>query len=127
MRLIDADALEMFLVNEKNFYSDMYNAPNQDETDKKIMGAYYAVLANTCRVVREQPTIDAVKIVRCGECKWFDRLEKNHPYGYCHAAKHGHMTSRWEISIYRKCKEDFYCADGERKEGEHEQWIHHKS
>ena len=63
-------------------------------------------------------TVDAVPVVRCKECKWFDREEQNHPCGYCHAAKHGYMTSRWEISIYRKCKEDFYCADGERKDGE---------
>lgn len=58
------------------------------------------------------------ELIRCGECKYFDRIEPNHPYGYCHAAKHGYQTSRWEISIYRKCKEDFYCADGERKEND---------
>ena len=100
MRIIDADALIMRV--------------NGHGTNK--FGVLHDV--DIRAFINEQPTVDSVPVVRCGECKWFDRLEKNHPYGYCHAAKHGHMTSRWEISIYRKCKEDFYCADGERRSDE---------
>lgn len=66
--------------------------------------------------VTDAPMVEYAPVVRCKDCKWFDRTEPSYPYGYCHAAKHGYMTSRWEISIYRKCKEDFFCADGERKE-----------
>lgn len=81
------------------------------------VGQCYCLRTQFQKMIEDATTIDAVPVVRCGDCKWFDREEPNHPYGYCHATKHGYQTSRWEISIYRKCKEDFYCADGERKDG----------
>lgn len=55
-----------------------------------------------------------VDIVRCGECKWWDK-DGESPYGYCHAEKHCHFSNNWEISIYRKYKADHYCSDGERR------------
>ena len=58
------------------------------------------------------------ELVRCKDCKYWDQLEPDHPYGYCMAAKHGYVTSNWDISIYRKQRYDFFCANGERKETE---------
>ena len=57
---------------------------------------------------------DAVPVVRCKDCKWWDQIN-NGPYGYCHACKHGYYSSNWEINIYRRYKEDWFCADGERR------------
>ena len=54
------------------------------------------------------------EIVRCGECKWWDK-KGDSPVGYCHAAKHSCYSEHWEIEIYRTYKEDFFCADGERR------------
>ena len=62
-------------------------------------------------------TVDAVEVVRCRDCKWWDE-DDNDLYGYCMAMKHGYMSANWEIGIYRKYKGDFYCADGERREDE---------
>lgn len=91
MRLIDADALP------------------------KYTG--YALSADeVATAVENAPTIDAVPVVRCMECRWWDKIEGS-PLGYCHACKHAHFSTNWEISIYRTYKEDFYCADGERKDG----------
>lgn len=59
------------------------------------------------------PTIDALEVVRCKDCRWWDKSEDS-PFGYCMAMKHGYMSANWEIGIYRKYKGDFYCADGER-------------
>lgn len=67
-------------------------------------------------LIGRQKPIDAVPVVRCKDCKWFDRKEGS-CLGYCHAIKHAYYSERWEIGIYRQYKEDFYCADGERKEG----------
>lgn len=64
--------------------------------------------------IKNAPTIDAEPVVKCKDCKWFDKTE-DPSYGYCHAMKHGYYSRHWEISIYRKYKEDFYCADGEVK------------
>lgn len=55
------------------------------------------------------------EIIRCKDCRWFDKTEDS-SYGYCHAMKHAYLSKNWEISIYRTYKEDFYCADGEKKD-----------
>ena len=53
------------------------------------------------------------EIVRCRDCKWYEPQG-----GYCHAAKHGHWSKHWEISIRRTYEPNFYCADGERRGAE---------
>ena len=55
-------------------------------------------------------------LVRCKDCKWWDKYSEKR--GYCMAAKHGFMSSHWEIGIYRIYDEDFFCADAEPKEKE---------
>ena len=60
------------------------------------------------------PTVDAVPVVRCKDCRWWDKSEDS-PFGYCMAMKHGYMSANWEIGIYRRYKGDFYCADGEKE------------
>ena len=92
MRLIDADELEHML-----------------RTDFDTL---YETIFDT---IQRVPTADAVPVVRCRDCKWWDKKDES-PYGYCHACKHGHWSEHWEISIYRTYKGDWYCADGERKE-----------
>lgn len=67
--------------------------------------------------ISELPAADVVEVVRCRDCRWWDKIEGS-PLGYCHACKHAHFSTNWEISIYRTYKEDFYCADGERKDGD---------
>jgi hypothetical protein len=57
-------------------------------------------------------------IIRCADCKWWNQLEDGHPYGYCRACRSGEHSERWEISIRRQCKFDFYCADAEPIENE---------
>ena len=61
------------------------------------------------------PSADVTEIIRCQDCKWWNRLEDDHPYGYCRACRSGTHTERWDISIRRQCKYDFYCADAEPK------------
>lgn len=84
MRLIDADALYKYITN-------------------KVGGVDCAVLLDN----EIAPTIDAVEVVRCKECK------------------HSHMTydgrckycGKWEgdgEALY--LEGDFYCAFGERRE-----------
>ncbi len=59
------------------------------------------------------------EIVHCKDCRWWDKKEGSH-YGYCQACQHGYSSGHWEIGIYRSYRGDFFCADGERKEGVHE-------
>lgn len=74
-----------------------------------------ATFCEASLTAKKMPTIDAVEVVRCKDCRWFDKTEDS-SYGYCHAMKHAYLSKNWEISIYRTYKEDFYCADGEKND-----------
>ena len=100
MRLIDADVLM------KAFYKSI--------DDAVLHGGKIVPFQD---IIQNAPTIDAVPVVRCKDCRWWDNSEDS-PYGYCMAMKHGYMSENWEIGIYRRYKGDFYCADAERKEDE---------
>ena len=81
MRLIDADALKTKAIRCETF--KLYDAP----IFLKAVGT---------KEIDKAPTIDAVPVVRCKDCKYFKtRLcenENNH--------------------------DDWFCADGERKDGD---------
>ena len=61
--------------------------------------------SNIGYMIRKRPTIDAVEVVRCRECKQGEVDDPDFPDEYyCHAG------CGWNNG-------DFYCAYGERKEG----------
>ena len=89
MRLIDGDLLM------KTVFNDVVLV----EGEVKGVGL---ILAET---VDKAPTIDAVPVVRCRECKQGEVDDPDFPdQYYCHAG------CGWNNG-------DFYCAYGERKEG----------
>lgn len=77
------------------------------------MSEFNDILAKALAEQKEHKA-DIVEVVRCKDCKWWDKKD-NSSYGYCHACKHGYISNNWEIGIYRTYKDDFFCADGERK------------
>lgn len=80
MRLIDADALPEY--------------------------TGYALSANeVAMAVEDAPTIDAVEVVRCHDCKWYKTM-------FC-------KMDRWTdlVTIY-VAKANDYCSYGKRKEDE---------
>ena len=91
MRPIDADALK----------DAMYTETMLKDTDMQRWDSgcwiRYKLFEN---VLKEQPTIDAVPVIRCKDCK-----HKNE-YGYCtvYPSFH-HLTADMD-----------YCSDAERKE-----------
>ena len=74
--------------------------------------ALHAVLHNTgdaaVAAVQEIKAVDAVPVVRCGECMYDGR---------CMFQSFVIDNSRDEVPYD---KNTFYCADGERKDGEHD-------
>lgn len=120
MRLIDADAIRYDqLLNTGNkeqplewavSHSQIDNMPTIDAVPLEDFKSMERTVDKLTKAIA-----DAEPAVRCKDCKWFDK-EPGGTYGYCHAAKHGFYSQHWEISIYRTYKEDFYCADGERRE-----------
>ena len=87
-RLIDANRAMEIVRNQGIAHPNAYHLTN------------YATL-----ILREAPTVDAVEVVRCRECKQGEIDDPDFPdQYYCHAG------CGWN-------KGDFYCAYGERKEG----------
>lgn len=77
-RLIDADAL---IEDIKSFW-DLDSIDGITST---------TVLKQTITDINHAPTIDAVPVVRCRDCRWWDKEREqcgitpsSSPYGHCH-------------------------------------------
>ena len=69
MRLIDADA---FLADESEAYMNAQMKLAKENTDKTIDATRYInqlVHKKLLMLIADTPTIDAVEVVRCGECR----------------------------------------------------------
>lgn len=92
MRLIDADALLTTME---------VKCPMENDLDSFKAGMR-AVLERIC----DAPTVDAVRVVRCGQCKYFKKPLSPDMWGWCK-----------KVSMDNKATvEDWFCADGERRE-----------
>ena len=74
MRLIDADKLEMSL-NEKRDAAITRNANSFGEIEYFSSLATLIAVTDCISSVNAQPTIDAVSVVRCKDCKHYLRNE----------------------------------------------------
>lgn len=141
MRLIDADSLIAFMRKGWRVFpsSELQHTCDMTDIDKmptieplteidyiELADRYGGEVAFVVKDMIEQTgkrwgneepkkMDDVVKVVRCKDCRWWDQID-NGLYGYCHACKHAFYSSSWEISIYRRYKGDWFCADGERKD-----------
>lgn len=87
-RLIDADRAMEIVRNQGIAHPNAYHLTN------------YATL-----ILREAPTVDAVEVVRCRECKHCD--PENH-----------HCDHHMGTAAPLRRKPDDFCSYGERKEGD---------
>ena len=92
MRLIDADALAGKI---------LLDAPGFLDGGSEITKAFIMAMINTRSVT---PTIDAVPIIRCKDCKFSEKINSVYLCG----------KSR-EFVVH---KSDWFCADGERKDSD---------
>lgn len=87
MRLIDANALDLKLQDERERLISL-----------NMLGAEDILVHCAMKHVWEAPIIDAVSVVRCKDCKWRDEEEKHH----C-------------IDINRVFDQMDFCSFGERE------------
>lgn len=87
MRLIDADALDF-----------------GECRGGVVGGIMFANLNDVANTIKAAPTIDAVQVVRCEECKYFQDNNGGYPHDEC---RWGHEETP---------NVDDYCSYGERKE-----------
>ena len=94
-RLIDANAL-----NER--FDKRIKWLRLDTHDQYSLGLYHGAVTDK-DLIGEIPTVDAVEVVRCRDCKKHCEYKGNH---YC---------KFWRM--YYQDGSDFFCKAGERKEG----------
>lgn len=92
MRLIDADE-----------YKDVLYAKRNNPSIRNG-------IASAITMLGKQPTIDAVPVVRCRDCKYHRLMENKNNFMYWHNCE------LWCADI----DEDAFCSYGERKEGEND-------
>ena len=90
-RYIDADAIISFVDS-----GHLRNPLELAWSDNDVVG-----------MIESRPTVDAVPVVRCRECKHRDPEDKRCDCG-------GH---EWVKGKILPVKDDWFCADGERKDG----------
>ena len=91
-RLIDADALD------KTIY---------EQIPIKVFGTVKRMAAMR-EIIQNAPTVDAVPVVRCRECRYWRQKVSPTEHWVC---DHHSFNERKMYTM-----PDFYCADGERRE-----------
>ena len=100
-RYIDADALrKAFYKDRVSVCSHVFSLVNPLDSEDLAFEIY--------NMIDAAPTVDAVPVVRCKDCKYDGR---------CMFQSFVIDNSRDEVPYD---KNTFYCVDGERKDGEHE-------
>lgn len=92
MRLIDADAFRAQIQQDCAIFADSTYLSDKARRDELI---------NVIARIIDAPTVDAVQVVRCGECK--HRKEKTF---WCEKVQDFISNPEW------------FCADGKRKGGD---------
>ena len=108
MRLIDADAL-LGEINERIEAAIKWGVNAIADGDKEIKPRAEQAVATFCEAsltVKKMPTIDAVEVVRCKDCRWWER---DYQPRY-------HSDERPCNIVGMGTPPEWYCADGERRE-----------
>ena len=78
----------------------------------KYVGSKLGFMISKCELLQAievQPTIDAVEVVRCKDCKYCDTFYPRKEIGK-------EPEQSWYCKPYKHtCKPDSFCSDGERK------------
>ena len=96
MRLIDADKI--------NYH---------EHTECMGHGDFETVRTVTDKEIAEIPTVDAVEVVMCRDCKWYMPGDLFTDIMFCHRLK----KDNGKPAKYNYCADDF-CSYGERKDGD---------
>ena len=106
MRLIDADPFAEALWNERDRLQAFMNecAERGMWTTRYETKIERNTIEGIVQAMNEEPTIDAVPVIWCKECKW-QGDDEHCPV--CNSCGRGNLPSG-----------EWYCADGERKDDE---------
>ena len=89
MRLIDADRLKAEIMGWCVVTDDSFGTGRYHEREIVL------------QAIEESPTIDAVPVMRCKDCKHYNTIGRLKGFGWCE-------------SMNRDAFDDFYCANGKQ-------------
>lgn len=104
MRLIDADQMA---ADE----SEAYMSAQVQITDDLKWLVNFAAHSKIQKLIVDTPTVDAVPVVRCKDCKWFADNNDGEWFGCW-------LFQTIQIIPEDAPKPDDFCSYGERKDGE---------
>lgn len=99
MRLIDADTLPKLLDAE---YKQTMKLIREGEKHLDTLAEGFTEASHIAKYIA--PTVDAVPVVRCKDCIYTRKL-------------YGRLVCKYGTCSGCILREDFFCANGERKEG----------
>ena len=109
-RYIDADAYAAEMKTRQDACRELIYAAeaecNEEMYDRN--SAKFGIFVEAKLTLDAMPTVDAVPVVRCGECKHF--IE---PSWECRKLIDRDAYGEADARVYP----DYFCADGERKDG----------
>ena len=106
MRLIDANEVIENIVAERDKIPHELVSGNPFKHGNSMRGGIRKAL----RCVEQAPTVDAVEVVRCRECKYHYREQEPCHGKSVHYCKLPHMRG---VEVFK----EFFCYYGDRKEG----------
>lgn len=106
MRLIDADALTDELIRE-----------SEADTSKSIQTSFAkSVCLLLCKALELQQTVDAVPVIRCKDCRYYEVYERKYDGSADKRFKPSICTRAYEYAVTKA--PNWFCADAEPKEAE---------
>ena len=109
-RLIDADPVYEDLRKSYEELKSIRDTLTQHE-DIQICNAQLITFQEALIRIKDAPTVDAVEVVRCKDCKHYNKRE----------IRCDHPCLDWEVECYDHWLDvalDDFCSYGERREGE---------
>lgn len=109
-RYIDADAYAAEMKTRQDACLELMNATREMDNEEMYgqKSVAFSVFVEAKLTLDAMPTVDAVPVVRCRECKWLHIVNDNILYGFC---TKGHAM----FYPFQLDTREFYCADGERR------------
>ena len=104
VRMIDANAYAAEMKERQDTLKEMIDAAVKDDNwelyDK--LSRSFGVFVEAKLTLDNMPTVDAVPVTRCEQCKWCE-----YP---------AHNSTGYACKLFGRCvKWDWFCADGERR------------
>ena len=104
-RYIDADAYAAEMKTRQDACLELMNAAREMDNEEMYgqKSAAFSVFVEAKLTLDAMPTVDAVPVVRCKDCYYY-QPESENTEAFCKITKLG-------------CGEDFFCGNMDRKDG----------